>query len=366
MKKQAYYVIILCLAFIVIGCAKDDGYSPTDDDPIDQISPVNFDLELIPYQTLSEYNFFEDNLADLSPVYGVLPYELISPLFSDYSKKKRFIWMPDGSEAVYIDDNTELDFPVGTMIIKNFYYNNVVPGNSTRIIETRLLILKNEGWVFANYKWNETQTEAVFDLSGSFVNVDFNEGGENKSVNYKIPGESECFLCHQSEDGKPFPVGVKPQNLNKSFAYEDGVKNQLQKMIEMGYLKNNLPSSIESVVDYADASQPLELRVRSYLDINCAHCHSDFGHCSYRPMRFDFKDNSDPFNLGICVEAAEPLDENLTKIIEPGNADNSVIVARLKSNNEAIRMPLIGRSILHDEGVALIEEWINALENECN
>ena len=39
---------------------------------------------------------------------------------------------------------------------------------------------------------------------------------------------------------------------------------------------------------------------------------------------------------------------------------------RLTSNVESERMPLLGRTIVHDEGVALLQEWINSLTQTCN
>ena len=82
---------------------------------------VVYNPDEIPYQTLSEYNFFEGNLKDLEPVPGVLPYDLNSPLFSDYAHKKRFVWMPDGTIANYNSDHTPLDFPVGAMSYKKLF-----------------------------------------------------------------------------------------------------------------------------------------------------------------------------------------------------------------------------------------------------
>jgi hypothetical protein len=35
---------------------------------------------------------------------------------------------------------------------------------------------------------------------------------------------------------------------------------------------------------------------------------------------------------------------------------------RMDANEPAVRMPEIGRSVIHTEGVLLIEEWINAME----
>lgn len=329
------------------------------------VSPVNFNLDEIPYATLAEYNFFEGEIKNLDPVFGVLPYDLISPLFSDYAHKKRFVWMPDGVSANYENDYSVLNFPTGTILIKSFYFDDILPASETKIYETRLMIRKEDGWIFANYKWNDEQTEANYDLTGGFRPFDFLVDNEVKSVNYRIPSASECLTCHKSDNDIALPIGPKPQNLNKNYSYQEGEQNQLQKWIEMGYLSNNIPSEIETVVEWDDPTQDLELRVRSYLDINCAHCHSDNRHCDYRPVRFAFNESEDITNLGVCVEPHTIIDPSLTFIVNPGNSDRSVIATRLNSTEESIRMPLLGRTLKHDKGVELIEEWINSLDIIC-
>ncbi|HAT65007.1 MAG TPA: hypothetical protein DCS66_10445, partial [Flavobacteriaceae bacterium] len=236
------------------------------------ISPVNFDINAVPYNTLSEYNFFEGDLASQEPVYGVLPYDLISPLFTDYAHKKRFVWMPYGVKAQYESDASVLNFPTGSILIKTFYYENVLPNNATQIIETRLLIKKAEGWIFADYIWNEDQTEANLDTSGNggFKEIEWVENGETKFVNYRIPSESQYFTCHKFYKSST-PIGPKPQSLNSNYNYADGTANQLEKWISMGYLES-VPSNITTVVDWTDASESIEMRVRSYFDVNCANC----------------------------------------------------------------------------------------------
>lgn len=363
-KNYHWYACLIPIIALFNSCGKDEAYIPITEEPI-EVSPVVFNIEQVPYQTLSEYNFFEGNIKDLIPVYGVLPYDLISPLFSDYAHKKRFIWMPKDVSAIYVNDYSVLDFPVGTILIKNFYYEYVLPEGNTKLIETRLMIKKEEGWVFANYKWNADQTQATFDLDGSSVSLNFMENEVQKSVNYFIPSGSQCYTCHKSENDVGIPIGPKPQNLNKTLAYANGTMNQLDKWVEMGYLSPNYPSNINSVVNWEDTSQPLELRARSYLDINCAHCHADNRHCDYRSMRFEFHLSSDIQNLGVCVEADDIFDNSLTYIVKPHSAERSILSVRLKSIAPEIRMPLLGRTTRHEEGIQLIDTWINSLTNVC-
>jgi len=330
---------------------------------ITSLSVVNTFGENSPHATLSEYNFFNGDLKDLNPTFGVVPYDLITPLFSDYAKKKRFIWMPNGVRGNYNGDHSPLELPTGTILIKNFFYNNVQPSNETRLIETRLMYKKPTGWDFANYVWNDEQTEAFFTNQGSTLNLSWLEGESVKSTNYRVPSRAECFTCHNQLD-QPTPIGFKPQNINKDFAFADGISNQLRKLSEIGYIESDYPSNIISTVDWKDDSQPLDERVRSYLDINCAHCHSDLGHCNYRPMRFEYQFTSDPENIGVCVEPETQFIPN-SYIVKPNDTDLSILYYRLSTTDESFRMPLLGRTINHDEGIALIEEWIATLTN-CN
>ncbi len=357
-------VVVLILFFTtVLSCANDNDIGNTDDyEPI-PVSPVVLDIDAFPFSTLSEYHFFEGDMKAQEPVYGVIPYKPISTLFTDYAKKKRFVWMPSDVQAQYIADDLHIDFPVGTILIKTFYYDNVQPDNQTRIIETRLMLKKEDDWYFADYIWNDDQSEATFSLEGSFTNVDFLENGVAKSTEYRVPSEVECATCHKNQN-KSVPIGVKPQNLNGSFEYEDGTQNQLQKLIDQGYLENDLPATINTVVNWKDESQPIDIRVRSYIDVNCAHCHTEFAYCDYRPVRFGYGETDDETNLGVCVDPDTQL-PGLTKIVAPSLKERSVMYFRINTAAEELRMPLLGRNIIHEEAVELIGEWIDGLTTEC-
>ncbi len=371
--KKNYFLIILLASFSFYSCSdKDDTYIP-----IDPVSPVTVDLTQVPYPKLSDYKFFEGELKNQMPSLNVLPYEPASALFTDYAHKKRFVWMPPGLKSTYDSDSSVLELPVGAALIKTFYYDNVeniTPSGGTRIIETRIMIRKTEGWIFAEYVWNEEQTEAYFDLAGQNTAVTWNENGVVKSANYRIPSEEQCIVCHKAKKvvGEEeltvhIPIGIKPQNLNFDLNYGTDSKNQLTKWIEQGYLDGNftLPSVENSTVNYNDTSKSLEDRARSYVDINCAHCHQADRHCDYRPMRFAFHETfNNQTNMGVCVNTMDMQDfpAALSKIVTPGNKNRSMLYYRLNTENPGYMMPLHGRSIIHEEGVSLIESWINSLE----
>lgn len=365
MKK--YYLTafaLLLITSIIVSC------TDADDEEYVAISPVVFDITQIPYAKLSDYHFFEGEMRNLVPSLNVLPYEPASTLFTDYAQKKRFIWMPPGVQATYDTDNKILNFPIGTVLIKHFYYTTIQPGNTTKIIETRLMIRKNTGWIFVEYIWNDAQTDADLQVGANFDNgssqtFTFKKpDNTNITVDYRIPSESECLACHKINE-VPTPIGVKPQNINWNYSFADGSKNQLQKWVDQGYLAS-YPGSIVSTVDYHDTSKSLELRARSYLDANCAHCHQDLGRCDYRAIRLGFGQTTNATNLGICVVADEEISPTLQKIITPGQYDKSILHYRISTNEENERMPLLGRTIIHDEGKLLLEQWITSLTQTCN
>ena len=338
------------------------------------ITIVNENLE--PFQKLSDYKFFVGVMKDQHPALNVVPYEPASSLFTDYAKKKRFVWMPPNTKATYNSDNTVLELPVGSVLIKTFYYENVQPDNTTRVLETRLMIRKSTGWIFAEYIWNPDQTEANLDLSGSTLPIISwkDENNVIKSVNYKFPNQVQCIICHKNTTNgivSHTPIGIKPQNLNTNYTFSTETKNQLSKWIELNNLNNfSLPSQENSTVNYKDITKSIESRARSYVDINCAHCHQTDKFCEYRPMRFAFSETapnklSGKTNMGVCVNTFDVQGStlsNYTKIVSGRNINQSMMYFRMNTTDETYRMPLHGRTIIHTEGVALIKQWINSLE----
>jgi len=382
---RRFFLFFLVISIVVVSCQKDEddpviqppsgntdtsGVDTTDADTTFTFEAVNIQLDLLPYESLAEYNFFVgDNMSDLVPNEGLLLYEPITQLFTDYAKKSRYVWMPEGTSANYVSDFSSLNFPDGAILIKNFFYENVLPNNERRVIETRLMFKRNGEWEFADYIWNEAQTEATFDLSGEEKPMTvILDNGESLSINYRVPSEAECLTCHKRNEIAT-PNGPKPQNLNADLEYQEGLMNQLMKWAEMGYLAPTYPSEIETMVNWEDETKPMQDRVRAYLDANCGHCHQDGAHCSYRSIRLSFEENGRDDKIGVCV----PFDEfvpgqppGMEYTIQAGDAANSMLVYRLLAEEENVQMPLIGKSVIHEEGVDLLTEYINSLEDICN
>ncbi|WP_452226791.1 fibronectin type III domain-containing protein [Lacinutrix cladophorae] len=285
---------------------------------------------------LSDLHIFAGDIAELTPGPYAFEYDLITPLFTDYSHKQRLIALPSG-EAMQHVDNGLPTFPDNTVIAKTFYYFNDERDETLgkRIMETRILIKQNGVWETGNYTWNDTQTEATLDLDGSVVAYSYIDGaGETKNLNYKIPSNTDCFTCHSNADVIT-PIGPKLRSMN--------FNNQLQDFIDNNYLTNLTdPSSISVLPDWEDdRNYTVTQRARAYFDVNCAHCHSPGGTCN--------PTTSLDFRLETSFDATDIYLYRYS------------IQARTQSYVDGYSMPYIGTTVLHEEGYNLIEEFINSL-----
>lgn len=314
---------------------------------------------------LSEYKFFQGTLADLNPVEGVVPYDVNTPLFSNYAEKLRFVKIPEGKKATY-NDTSVFDFPVGTIFIKNFYYfnNYKKKEKGKRIVETRLLVHEEDGWNAFPYVWNEDQTDAYYTPAGETTYSRYVDNTGRKVVApYVIPNKNQCKGCHIRGESM-MPIGPSSRSLNRKYAYLSGTKNQLVFWHEKGLLEE-LPalSSVPKLPVWNDpATGSLDSRARAYLDINCGHCHRRLGPASTSGLFLDIYEK-DSSHLGInkTPVAAGRGAGTMQVDIAPGQPGNSILVYRMKALDPAIAMPEIGREQIHKEGVALIEEWIKKM-----
>ena len=88
--------------------------------PLHEPPVVSFDAEHYP-QHLSAWGIVNRQNTQLVLGRQVIPYDLNTPLFTDYAHKLRTLWMPPGETASYEPEDV-FRFPVGTIISKTFYY----------------------------------------------------------------------------------------------------------------------------------------------------------------------------------------------------------------------------------------------------
>ena len=53
-------------------------------------------------------------------------------------------------------------------------------------------------------------------------------------------------------------------------------------------------------------------------------------------------------------------------IRDSGDPDASIFICRLTSTDPEVRMPPLVSRVPHDEGIALIREWIAGMSGDCS
>ena len=310
---------------------------------------------------LDDYGLFRHPIGELQPAAGVVEYELNTPLFSDYSQKQRLVKLPAGTSATF-QASGPLDFPVGTIIAKTFYYAADLcdPASHRRLVETRILEHRETGWIGIPYVWNEEQTEARLAIAGASVDVTWKHtDGEVRTNTHMVPNLNDCKRCHTSLVMEP--IGPKANNLNRDLTINGESYNQLAHWGEIGLL-TGMPElrEIPRLAVWDDeSSADIGQRARAYLEVNCAHCHNPNGPARNSGLHLNIEETN-PYHLGTFktpVAAGKGTGGRLYGIV-PGKPDESIMEYRMRTIRAGEIMPEFGKSILHEEGLALIRQWI--------
>ncbi len=296
-------------------------------------------------QTLGEFGFFRSS-DGTDPAPGVIAYELNTPLYSDGADKLRYVYIPEGTNAV-ADGEGLIAFPVGTAIIKTFAYGE---DEAQRFIETRLLLHREAGWVALPYRWNAAQTEARLALAGGRLPITTPAGDQ---ISYRIPNKNQCKTCH-GKDGVVIPIGPKARNLSPDW---------LDSYARSGRLTGTWAEA-GTFPDWEQRQQAdSALTARAYLDVNCAHCHQPGGSASNSGLDLRFEQD-DPHALGIGKPpvAAGRGSGGHRVSIAPGDPDASILLHRMLSTEPGVAMPELGKETVDHEGVEAVRRWIAGME----
>lgn len=310
-----------------------------------------------PPRKLSEWALFEGDGSTQKPAKGVIAYDVNVPLFSDHADKHRFVRVPKGTSAAYRAEGS-FEFPVGTVLVKTFAYykDKRDPSKGERLLETRLLVRRPSGWIGLPYVWDEAQTEATLRYAGGAVDgVSWTHGdGSRRSLRYLIPNANQCKGCHESKGrGKMQPLGTTAANLNG--------RGQLEAWRKAGALAG-VSAKAPAFPLWHDASAPVALKARAYLDVNCAHCHNPAGPADTAGLDLRFA-QSDPVKLGIGkppVAAGIGTGGREFSVV-PGHPEKSILLFRMESVEPGVMMPELGRRVTDEEGVAVVRDWIAGL-----
>ena len=229
------------------------------------------------------------------------------------------------------------------------------------LLETRLLLNQESGWMAHTYVWNQDQTEAYLKVTGhTHKSMAYFINGEKKYVDYRVPNQNQCKECHL-KSGVIMPIGPKSRNLNFSIQYKEKIANQISYWMEKEIVESHMP--LDLIVNWSDEAAPLNAKARAYLDINCGHCHMPGGSADTTGLNLNLTETENR-KIGIYKKpvAAGRASEGMKFSIVPGSPEESILLYRMDSLDPGVMMPESGRKLSHSEGVALINDWIISLK----
>jgi len=307
-------------------------------------------------QTLTNTGLFQD-VADLSPTTGLIPYDVNLPFWSDHAIKRRWFIVPDGVSKFTWSKENPWTLPTGTIWVKHFDME-MQRGNpqSKKRIETRLFVKNETGAYGVSYRWNENGTEATL----------VEDGGENFTLNitendvpvpqtWRIPSRAECMICHNPQAG--YALSFQTRQLNR--LSELTGENQVTELHEAGYFLNDpgSPNLSPRHISPDEEQYSVEARARSYLAVNCAYCHQDGGSAA---ANWDGRALLTLEQTGLVNGAVNNNGgDAANKLLVRGQPEHSVILSRTAATNGFTRMPPIGSNVIDIKSVELLTDWIS-------
>jgi len=291
------------------------------------------------------------------PALGLIPYAPNAPFWSDGADKQRWMALPDGGKITIDANSGDWDFPDRTVLVKNF----LLPGPSgqpSRLIETRLFMRHPDthNWAGYTYQWNVAQTAATLVKGGLITHI------TPPGQDWIYPSEAQCLQCHTNAAGRSLGLETAQLDGNLTYPTTGRTANQLTTLNAIGMF-TALPPARPAYPD-PFGSAPVAQRARAYLHSNCSQCHRPSGGT---PSNMNLQFTTAIGSTNACNVAPTSGDLGLgsaARLIAPGNAANSLIFVRM-NRRDLHQMPPLASTIKDDNGVLLIQNWINAMNATC-
>jgi uncharacterized repeat protein (TIGR03806 family) len=329
---------------------------------------------------LSETGLFTSTEGfELAP--GVIPYDVNAAPWADGTTAKRFLALPGtATVGVHAINNVqkgslkgEWSFPDGTVLGKTIQLETGSADSARQQrLETQILYRHKGEWRAYCYLWNADQTDAVLSdgkaFDRSFMVPDSASVNGQRSQTWHFASRTECLLCHTTRGGSVY--GFRIEQLNRDFDYGTSKDNQLRTLAHLGLFeqpigKSKTPQTVslddlQRMAPPDDETAGLTQRVRSYLHVNCSHCHRRGGggtaaievplEISFEKTRLISRPTQGSFGI------VDPW------VVAPGDPERSILFYRMSKVGRG-RMPHFGSRVIDDQGLALLREWITQLDN---
>lgn len=322
---------------------------------------------------LSKTGLFQDT-AKQTPSSGVVPFDINEPMWNDAAEAKRFLAVPSADPIIVLPKTRrmkesslreKMKFPLNSVLARTVTLND--DQNRNLKLETQILHFNGKDWKPYTYVWNTSQTDArLAPAEGTKLNLaDYGEFAERQSWN--VHSRSECVRCHNAWVGGTLAFTVPQLSCESSesstdqlqqFAKDKRITGPLNSQAK-GIPRTNV-QAFERMVSSTDESASLDARARSYLAVNCSHCHQKgAGGTATIDLRHEATAGQ------MKTIGADPVQGTFqiadAAIVKPGDPYRSVLLYRTACSGRG-RMPHIGAKMVDVDGVNMLRQWIAAMD----
>lgn len=303
------------------------------------VDPDALPLEDVPPAKLSQTGLYAD-IATLQTHQRVQYFQPKYVLWTDGAEKKRWVYIPKCAK-INTNDMDHWSFPVGTRLYKEF-------GANGKRYETRMVHRYGPGpddFMYVSYMWRADQTDADLASPAGVSNV--------LGSNHDIPGQPQCVNCHAKLPERA--LGFSAIQLSHDLSGES-----MKSLSAAGRLTVPAPEGFLIPGD----DKPV-----GYLHANCGNCHNESGVTVAMRLRVLTTAKTAPelgaykTTIGKAPDAF--MAPGVTSLVEPGVSDASAIIYRMSRRNDVmlptVQMPPLGTEVVHQAGVKLVRDWIDAM-----
>jgi glucose/arabinose dehydrogenase len=282
-------------------------------------------------------------LDPIAPREEFVPFQIALAPWQPGIVANRWITLPPG-EKLGVDAEGQFIFPKGAIVVQHFILEK-----TGAPFETQILWFTGPRTArAAAYRWSTEAKDATLVEDGEII---------------PLPGDPQRFWFSPGAEHElnldlivaGFVLPLNPRQLN----YHD----QLHQWSERGWFDATLSAeklaAVPRLAAFDDSTASLELRVRSYLDVNCATCHRPGG-----PSRGNFDARlTTPLSKQQLINGeliAGDLSIPGARVIVPAHPEKSVLLQRL-IRDDAVRMPPVNVNHESQPVIPLLEEWIRSL-----
>lgn len=295
-------------------------------------------------RTLRDENVFS-SLAPLVTRDGFVEFSLIQPPWQPGATARRWLSLPMGS-SLAINADGEFEYPAGAVVVQHYLVAKTGAPFETHVFRFETAPRSRLASARA-FRWNAGGSDATLVEDGTVIPLP-----GDTAHRWLSPGYEQKLKLDATVIG--FLLPLSPRQLDTA---------QLAAWSARGWLSPRLaPAELAAfprLVSLDDPAAPLESRVRSYFDVNCALCHRPGG---LARGHLDLR-HATP-NLAARLSAADLFagDLGLTgaRLLTPGDPEKSILYQRIL-RTDPFRMPAIAVNDDAQPILGTLAEWIRSL-----